>query len=489
MTSKNNGAVLEWLGIKKLQDWLKAPCLGYFFGFLLTLIGLALLVFCVVGFGLLVGAITGFGPYSGDPTGAAIRNIGLVLAAAFGAPFIAWRSMVAQKQADVAEQGQITDRINTAVEGLGAEKTVSIHRKDREGKYLYHEREGSEHRGEGSEYRGKNKLDYKRPVIVQLTEPNLEVRVGAVYALKRIAEDSPRDRVTILDILCSYVRQNAPGSEAIESPHQVFNELSGGWADTPPMNAHQIFRSARYAAANTIGVDPTELNQETLEQWSRTLPEPRIDVQTAITAIGSIKQEFYEIRAKYAPDLRQTNLQNIRLEGDFSNSSFRGAKLDNSIFIGTFVNTTMTECSLQNIRTVNCDFTHSDFLGSILSGAFFGASNCAKCSFRLATLTYTNFNGANLTLSDFFGADAEDVYCHANADASYSRFSRAKLSEFNGISEGPSIDLWVDAQTDIGNKMSKGRLVGSEQAFLGELDDRKLWIDFLRQRGLERPFS
>jgi hypothetical protein len=35
-----------------------------------------------------------------------------------------WRSIVAQKQVDVAEQGQITDRINKAVLGLGSEKTI-----------------------------------------------------------------------------------------------------------------------------------------------------------------------------------------------------------------------------------------------------------------------------------------------------------------------------------------------------------------------------
>ncbi len=54
----------------------------------------------------------------------AIRNYGLFLAAIIGVPFLVWRSIVAQKQVDVAEQGQITDRINKAVQGLGAEKTV-----------------------------------------------------------------------------------------------------------------------------------------------------------------------------------------------------------------------------------------------------------------------------------------------------------------------------------------------------------------------------
>src|SRR5712691_8827678 len=40
--------------------------------------------------------------------------------------------------------------------------------------------------------------------------PNLEVRLGGIYALERIARDSPRDHWTIMEILTAYVRQNAP---------------------------------------------------------------------------------------------------------------------------------------------------------------------------------------------------------------------------------------------------------------------------------------
>ena len=41
-------------------------------------------------------------------------------------------------------------------------------------------------------------------------KPNVEVRLGAIYALERIAFDSPRDQWTIMEVLTAYVRQNAP---------------------------------------------------------------------------------------------------------------------------------------------------------------------------------------------------------------------------------------------------------------------------------------
>ncbi len=79
--------------------------------------------------------------------------------------YFTWRRSVASdKTVRIAEQGHITDRFTKAIEQLG--KTDG-------------------------------------------TAPNIEVRLGAIYALERIAIDSPRDHWTIMEILTAYVRQNA----------------------------------------------------------------------------------------------------------------------------------------------------------------------------------------------------------------------------------------------------------------------------------------
>ncbi|WP_282076367.1 pentapeptide repeat-containing protein [Epibacterium ulvae] len=74
---------------------------------------------------------------------------------------------------ETTEQGLITDRINKAIEGLGAEKTRKIDEKER-------------------------------------TEPNIEVRIGSILALERIARQNLDFHIQIMEILCAYVRQNAP---------------------------------------------------------------------------------------------------------------------------------------------------------------------------------------------------------------------------------------------------------------------------------------
>jgi hypothetical protein len=42
--------------------------------------------------------------------------------------------------------------------------------------------------------------------VEQLASKSIEIRLGGIYALERIARDSPSDQQTIVDVLCAYVR-------------------------------------------------------------------------------------------------------------------------------------------------------------------------------------------------------------------------------------------------------------------------------------------
>jgi hypothetical protein len=77
-----------------------------------------------------------------------------------------------QNTFDLQRAGQITDRFTKAIEKLGAVET-------------------------GPD--GKPKI-------------NLEVRLGGIYALERIARDSPTDHWTIMEVLSTYVRENSPAT-------------------------------------------------------------------------------------------------------------------------------------------------------------------------------------------------------------------------------------------------------------------------------------
>jgi len=243
-------------------------------------------------------ALVGYGPFANDPTGAAIRNIGLVVAALFGAPFLVWRSIIAQ----IAEQGQITDRINKAVEGLGSEKTVrefiEIPRYQKDGKDWKRDVNGNPIPALRPD--GKEIVDRESH---ERTSPNLEVRIGAIYALERIAKDSLRDHIQIMEILCAYIRENAPVSS----------------------------------------LEPTKPPFK--------IPVPRIDIQAAITIIGRRNNEQIDLewQQQFRLDLRSTDLSGVDFNGQIFSAAmfhrcrleaaqFRESKLIGTQFVGALLN-------------------------------------------------------------------------------------------------------------------------------------------------------
>ncbi|MEQ9242722.1 pentapeptide repeat-containing protein [Roseovarius indicus] len=407
---------------------------------------------------------------------AQIAALTTVLGAVIALPLTMARLVLTRRQADIAQEGLITERINTAVAGLGAEKTVSIHRKDSRNNYLFHEKELAEDSKRGN-------LDFKRPVIVQLTEPNLEVRIGAIYALERIAHDSNRDIADIVDLLCAYIRHNAPKHGSMKSPHEVYRDLNTATIDGPGLNAHQIFEHRDFEAANTIGVNPTELNHETLAEWSLTLPRTRIDIQTALSALGRLKGRLDIKHPSHRLDLSDTNLQNAQLVGRFNNSDFSNSHLDNCKLNGQFDFSNFTRSSLQQVHARNSSFSNCDFGKANLCGAFFGGANLERSRFWFTWIEHTNFNGANLVGSDFYEAETWHVYLHQDADASYSRFSNGPLEAFKGLEDGPTRQLWCNEKTR-GLKAREKFAVNPHQPALSELEDRELWLSYLNEAAL-----
>lgn len=145
--------LLDWLGLRWEPDFSNAKWLGKLLSGAFALLVLFLVVPTLIEF---VKAVTGLDRFADDEAqSTAIRNTGLVLAAVVGVPFVVWRSVVAQKQVNIAEQGHITERIGQAVDQLGHE--------------------------------------------------NIAVRMGAIHSLERVMLDSASDRVMVMRTLNAYL--------------------------------------------------------------------------------------------------------------------------------------------------------------------------------------------------------------------------------------------------------------------------------------------
>ena len=240
----------EWLWPTRLPDFAKAKPLGAALGGMIVLMGMALLAMIVVVFFDLFKIV--FNP----PAEPDLRGLGILLAGLIGAPFVFWRAIVAQQTVNIAEQNHITDQINKAVEGLGAEKTIK--------------RNGEEE-----------------------TRPNLEVRIGAIYALERIARKNLSEHIQIMEILCAYIRQNA-GREDVALPEG-------------------------------------EATPEEWRAWSNEGREhPRLDVDVALKVIerrGAARKQL-EKEKGYRPGLERAQLRKIILsERDLTGADLRFAEL------------------------------------------------------------------------------------------------------------------------------------------------------------------
>lgn len=466
------GGLIEWLGYNKSPDFAKSRLLGGALGALLLLVALVLVIFCLTALFLIMGAVIGVGPHAGEDSHEAVRNIGLFLAAIIGIPFLIWRSMVAQKQVDVTEQGHITDRINKAVEGLGAEKVsnrigrpVTIYTGEKSGVTVigkkradievpefslvgkeYWDEWWNEHTAETSRERhvpvstwseARTEIEWQGHALTIAegeaigeegkwqvfteTLPNLEVRIGAIYALERITKDSGSDHVQIMEILCAYIRQNAPASEAKPWPELKMKEgedegpLEDDWqerldgfkkAQTEAKKSLTIREDIQVAltvigrrSAQQRGLEAKANDNDTGFVFDIPCPEPNLpdgDYDAAALEAYSVKLQAWlkQLRAYrgYRLDLRKCNLRGA----DLSGLQLNGARLDESELQGPG----LAEAQLQG-----ADLKAARLQGAMLLFARLQGANLMNARLQTADLRRTRLQGAKLTEALLQGAD------------------------------------------------------------------------------------
>ena len=376
-----------------------------------------------------------------------IRNLAYAFAALAGAltlmatiPFQLIRVWLNERSARTAEQGHITERITKAVEALGAEKTVLEHRKNNNGTLLYED---------GPD----GKPDYKKPIITELTRPNLEVRIGAIYALERISQDSLRDHVQIMEILTAYIRQNAPADQAEdfrdpETGEMMPNsELLPDDADEAARKEHRARLLARLHKA---------------WKWARTL-DPRLDIQAAIRVVARRDPDRIALEKAdrrygddgYRLDLRKTDLQAVdvsgldlsrallagaRLEGaDLSGARLEGADLGEARLEGADIRGTRLEganlhrarmegADLREARLERADLREARIEDAHLGGARMEGANLREARLEEAYLREARMEGANLSLTRLEATNLEG----ARMEGANLHWARLERSDLNG---------------------------------------------------------
>jgi uncharacterized protein YjbI with pentapeptide repeats len=205
----------------------------------------------------------------------------------------------------------------------------------------------------------KNITELYTKAVEQLGTDKLEVRLGAIYALERIARDSQKDHWPIMEVLIAYVRENAP------------------W----PTEELAVARKKRpWAKPRDKKPSPSEKEETAGKGEAAIKPDP--DIQAVLTVLGRSAIPFARKEEKRRLDLRATNLEGADLEE---------VNLEGAIFY---------YANLRETNLVRTNLQGARFFGATLQGANFGRANLQE-----ARLSRANSQGAHLYLPNLQGAD------------------------------------------------------------------------------------
>jgi uncharacterized protein YjbI with pentapeptide repeats len=294
-----------------------------------------------------------------------VRDLLVSLAAVIGLPLLIWREITGHRTVDIAakrhekqteadREGRITDSFTKAVELLG--------------------------------------------------KPEREVRLGAIYALERIAHDSERDHWPIMETLTAYVRTKAPVQGASQS-NQSYSSAASAYAMVVAEGTIEAAQSKVQESSKIIEVDiqavlvvlsRRNLLHEDNEYFNNKEQEEKRSLVWQIiwqilwgnwsSILGIIRQKLgFQVRGRGGPK------QYINL----SKANLSWADMIETILIGA----NLSGANLREASLSRADLRRVD-----LREASLGRADLREADLRGANLGWADLRGADLRGADLRGA-------------------------------------------------------------------------------------
>ncbi|WP_229858375.1 pentapeptide repeat-containing protein [Streptomyces poonensis] len=234
----------------------------------------------------------------------------------------------------------------------------------------------------------------------------MDVRLGGVYALQRIMEDSPRDHPTIANVLAAYVRTHAsdPLGEDEDVPADVQAALTVlVHRDTD--HDGSFFLDLR--RTNLVGVDPQN-GRRTVNLTDADLSGA--DLSQADLGAGTLRGAGLISTRLTGANLRAADLRDVVMQGgDLSHAHLDDADLRNTELHGVdLADTDLTGADLRGAGLYAVDL-HGAKLSDADLGCGLGCTSLPGVNLRDADLAGANLHGANLPSADLRGAHLRDT--------------------------------------------------------------------------------
>ncbi|MBM7770264.1 hypothetical protein JOD54_000468 [Actinokineospora baliensis] len=192
--------------------------------------------------------------------------------------------------------------------------------------------------------------------VEQLGSGNVDVRIGAVYALDRIAKNSPPDRDRVQFILCAFVRNHAAWHVgAPDGPvHPTPTVENRPWL--------QVTAPDVQAAVHVVALLPSA---------GKASENPRIYLSRVdLRGLQLSRGGLVDAQLRHV-NLARCWLKGIRLDGsDLKGSDLRRSQLERVSLVGASLHLAhLAEADLRDADLRGADLRGADLTGAVLDGA------------------------------------------------------------------------------------------------------------------------
>ncbi|MEU7752667.1 pentapeptide repeat-containing protein [Micromonospora sp. NPDC049101] len=281
--------------------------------------------------------------------------------------------------------------------------------------------------------------------IEQLGQPGadkVDVRLGAIHALRRIMRDSTADRPAVVEILSAFVRVHSVGGAAAPTPAPTDEATAAAsFEDTrvpPPVDIHAALaalgdRDSRSGRPDLTRVDLSRTDLRGMDLAGMSLGLANLEganlSDADLTDADLAGANLTDVDLTDA-DLRRANLRSV----DLQRAQLNRARLDHATLAGTrLVEATLrfavlTDVNLSNTDLTNADLTGADLTNTILFGVdLFGVGLNGANLERARLLASVNLRCAFVDDQTRLPAEVARPATDAHADDPECRARRARL--------------------------------------------------------------
>ena len=347
-----------------------------------------------------------------DSLSTTIRNVGLVVGGIEAILLAAWRSIVAQRQAnaaqrqaDTSQQGLLNERYQRGAEMLGSEV--------------------------------------------------LSVRLGGIGALDRLAAAHPEQyHVQVMELFCAFARNPTKRGEegAPTEVHSEYDQCSSEPTVREDVQAVLTAISYRSRARSQYEWATDHFRLDLRGAYLREADLHEANLSEVILSRADLTLAEMSGAMLDSSDLRRANLDSARL----SQANLLGANMVNANLTGAdLTRANLTKADLHRANVIEADLSRAtlhraNLTRATLTAVDFSRANLTETQFVRANLRYADFSGADLSGSslqeaDLSGASIEkaartDCGVPINQQYGFVRLTQAQLDEaVADADEPPSI--------------------------------------------------